>query len=206
MLQNWSIRILIICTIIFILQATIAPLTDELALFSAEVLSRPWTLITSMFAHGGFAHLFYNMFALFLFGLILETIIGHKKFLILYFGAGAVASFATLPFYTATLGASGAIFGILGALAILRPRMIVYVSYVPMPMIVAAGVWALIDLLGFFAPTGIANAAHLAGLAAGLLAGFYLRKDYGERPRRRKPPRVSESELRRWEERFLVQR
>lgn len=205
MLQYWSIRIALICITIFLLQLTILPLTDEMALVSADVLYRPWTIITSMFAHGGFPHLFYNMFALFLFGLILESIIGSKKLLLIYFSAGIAGSVASLPFYTATLGASGAIFGILGALAILRPRMIVYVSFVPMPIIVAVAVWAAIDLLGFLAPTGIANAAHLAGLAIGLLAGLYLKKEYGERPKpRRRPPHISELELRRWEEKYMV--
>lgn len=204
MFEKWPIRIAAVCVFVFLLQISMAPLTDGIALVSAEVLFRPWTLVTSMFAHGSFTHLFYNMFALILFGLILEKIIGDKKFLIIYFAAGITGSIATIPLYTASLGASGAIFGILGALAVLRPKTTVYISYVPMPMIVAAGVWAMMDFVGLFAPNGTANSAHLAGLAVGLLAGLYLKKEYGEKhPPRRRPVHISEAEIRDWEDRWL---
>jgi len=207
MLQYWSVRILLVCAVVFILQSVFEPLTDELALVSGDALSRPWTLVTSMFAHSGFNHLFYNMFALFLFGLILERIIGGRNFLLIYFSAGLLGSLATLPLYTASLGASGAIFGVTGALAVLRPRMVVYVSYVPMPMILAAFVWAAIDLVGLFVPSGIANAAHLAGLAVGVAAGLYLREKYGEPTLpRRNLPKVPEEKMRTWENRWLIGR
>lgn len=157
-----------------------------------------------MFAHADFNHLFYNMFALFLFGTILERIIGSRSFLLIYFSAGLVGSIATLPLYPASLGASGAIFGVLGTLAILRPRMVVYVSYIPMPMIVASVVWAAIDMLGLFVPSGVADAAHLAGLAVGVAFGLHLRKYYRETPvPKRSPPKVSEEEMRRWEEKYV---
>jgi hypothetical protein len=207
MLQYWSVKLAAVCVLVFVLQAAIAPLTDELALVSADVLARPWTLVTSMFAHGGFEHLFYNMFALLLFGTVLERIIGGKTFLAIYFFAGLAGSLATLPLYAASLGASGAIFGLLGALAILRPRMIVYVSYVPMPMVVASFVWAAIDLVGLFVPSGTANAAHLAGLGVGLLAGLYLKREYGETVApRSKTPNIPEGKMRSWENRWLIGR
>ncbi|MBU4124003.1 MAG: rhomboid family intramembrane serine protease [Nanoarchaeota archaeon] len=65
-----ALYILVACVIAFILQS-IFPITDSLVLVSSEVLIHPWTLITHMFLHGSFEHLFYNMFALGLFGLIL---------------------------------------------------------------------------------------------------------------------------------------
>ncbi|MEM5814494.1 MAG: rhomboid family intramembrane serine protease [Candidatus Aenigmatarchaeota archaeon] len=205
MFQYWSVRISVACALVFLLQGLMEPLTDELALVSGEVLVRPWTLITSIFAHADPLHLAYNMLALLLFGSMLERIVGGRKFLAVYFGAGLAGSFAALPFYTASLGASGAIFGAMGALAVLRPRMVVYISYVPMPMILAVAVWALIDFTGLFFPSGTANAAHLAGLAVGLLAGAYLKRDYGERPMgRRKPPQIPEKEIRTWENRWLI--
>ena len=133
-----------------------------------------------MFLHGSFEHLFYNMFALALFGSILEKIVGSKTFLIVFFISGLVAGLGTIPFYEAALGASGAIFGILGCLTMLRPRMRVYVGYIPMPMIMAAVIWAFIDLIGMFAPSGTANAAHLFGMGFGLILGYSLRNKFGE--------------------------
>jgi len=204
-LSYWSVRLLLVCVAVFFLQALFEPLTDELVLVSAGVLSRPWTLVTSMFAHADFNHLFYNMFALFLFGTILERIVGGNKFLLIYFSAGLLGSLATLPLYAASLGASGAIFGVMGTVAVLRPRMVVYVSYVPMPMIVAAAVWAAMDLVGFFVPSGVANAAHLAGLGLGILAGLYLKNTYGEVAEpKRNLPKVPEEKMRRWENLWLI--
>jgi hypothetical protein len=205
MLQFWSIRILIACVVVFFLQVMIVPLTDSLVLVSADVLSHPWTLMTSMFAHADFNHLFYNMFALFLFGAILERIIGGRNFLLVYFFAGLVGSLATIPLYEASLGASGAIFGIIGALTVLRPRMTIYVYYVPMPMAIAGLVYALIDIVGIFVPSGVANAAHLAGLAVGIAAGLLLRNDYGETPApASNPPKIPEGKMRNWEDRWLI--
>ena len=180
-LKNATITLAAITVVVFVLQIIFPAITDNFSLVSTEVFSRPWIILTSIFLHGGIEHLLYNMFALFLFGLILEEIIGGKKLLILYFSAGLLASIATIPFYQASLGASGAIFGILGALAILRPRMVVWVSFVPMPMFIAILVWAAIDLFGIFFPSNIANAAHLAGLFLGVLYGLFLRGDFGEK-------------------------
>jgi membrane associated rhomboid family serine protease len=200
-----AIILVIICVAVFVLQVTNEAITEQYALVSAYVLSRPWTLITSMFLHGSVEHLFYNMFALALFGFILENIIGSKKFLLLYFVAGIIAGLGTVPFYEASIGASGAIFGVLGALAVLKPRMRVYISYVPMPMSAAVIVWAAGDLIGFFAPSGVAHAAHLFGLAFGLILGFYLKKKYGERNRTRRKSRINidEEEFEEWEDEWM---
>jgi membrane associated rhomboid family serine protease len=203
-LDWWTVRIAVICTAVFILQVVFEPLTDQLALVSADVLARPWTLVTSIFAHASFEHLFFNMFGLLLFGTILEGIVGHRRWLLLFFVAGIVGGIATVPLYTASLGASGAIFGLISALAVLRPRMTVYVSWVPMPMSAAVVVWAAGDLLGLFVPTGVANAAHLAGLVIGLLLGWRWRDRFGEIPQpRSRPLRMSESRWRRWEDEYL---
>ena len=201
--QYFAFKLLGICVILFTLQ-NIFPITESLALVSKDVLARPWILITSIFLHGSFNHLFYNMFALGLFGFILEKIIGSKKFITLFFSAGIIASLGAVPFYEAALGASGAIFGILGCLAVLRPKMRVYVGYVPMPMIVAAIVWAAGDLLGMFIPSGTANAAHLFGLAFGIMAGLYLRKKYGkELFEKRNLPNISEKQFKEWEDNWM---
>lgn len=175
-----ALYILVACVIAFILQQVLL-ITDSLVLVSSEVLIHPWTLITSMFLHGSFEHLFYNMFALGLFGLILEQTIGSKKFVILYFVSGLIASLGSVMFYSASLGASGAIFGVLGCLAVLRPKMTVYISYIPMPMILAAVVWAAGDLIGMFVPDQTAHAAHLFGMFFGIVVGLYYRKQFGEK-------------------------
>lgn len=158
--------------------------------------------MTSVFLHASLTHLLYNMFALALFGTILESIIGGGKFLAIFFVSGIVASASAFLFYPISLGASGAIFGILGALAILRPRMVVWI-YVPMPMIAAIFVWAGLDLIGFFYPSGVANAAHLAGLAIGAAFGFAMRKKFGEHIAKRKTREIPGEEFRWWEDEWV---
>ena len=208
MKYNWfAIKLVIICVIIWILQLIIPWLTDEFALISSEFFSKPWTIVTSIFLHGGIEHLFYNMFALALFGSILEKVIGGKKFLIMFFVSGIIAGIGSILFYEASIGASGAIYGIFGTLAILRPRMTVYMGFgFPMPLIVAVFFWAAGDLLGFFTPYGnVAYAAHLFGLAFGLIYGFYLKKDYGEtsRLKRKSKVNVKEEDFREWEDKWM---
>lgn len=209
MKYNWyAIKLVVICVIVFILQISIRPLTDEFALISSEFLFRPWTIITYIFLHGDILHLFYNMFALALFGSVLEKVIGGKKFLIMFFVSGIIAGMGSILFYGASIGASGAVYGIFGTLAVLRPRMTVYMGLgIPMPLIIAVSLWALGDLLGFFYPSeNIAYAAHLFGLVFGLIYGFYLKKDYGEtaKVKRKSKVDVSEDEFREWEDRWLI--
>ncbi|OIO25269.1 hypothetical protein AUJ14_04600 [Candidatus Micrarchaeota archaeon CG1_02_55_22] len=166
--------------IIYLLQLGTSGGFDQLFMLSGStVAARPWTLITSMFLHGSILHLLLNMWALFVFGSLLEPKIGAKKFLAVYFVAGLLANAAFLAFYPANifgLGASGAIFGIIGALTVLEPNIQLLVFFIPMPLWIAAILWALYDLVLLQAPgSAIANAAHLGGLAAGLAAGYYLK-------------------------------
>jgi len=199
----YTIIIAVLCIAAFILQNIYPSITDEYSLTSSQVLEKPWTIVTSIFLHGSVEHLFFNMFALILFGLILENIIGSRKFLIVYFVAGIFASLGAL-IYTASLGASGAIFGILGCLALLRPRATVYVYFAPMPMIAAVVVWILIDLFGLFIPSGIANMAHIVGLIVGVIIGYRLRKYYGQPFRKRKKEKIlTEEEIDNWEREYI---
>ena len=185
----------------FALQVAISGFTEAFLLDSSELAIRPWTIITAMFLHGDVTHLAYNMLALVMFGLVLEGIIGTKRFWALYFAGGIVAGIVAALFYPASLGASGAIFAVLGALAVLRPRMTVWVGYFPMPMAAAALVWVAIDLVGLIAPSDIANAAHIGGLVFGVSAGFALRGRFGQPFRRQKARRVlSERDIERWED------
>jgi len=192
-----------ICIFAFILQQTVPGFTETFLLVSADVVYRPWTLITAVFLHGDVVHLLYNMFALVLFGMILEQIVGKKKFLIIFFVAGLLASFGSIFLYRAALGASGAIFGVMGTLALLRPKMQVWVAYVPMPMIVACAVWAITDIIGIFVPSGTANLAHLVGLAFGIGVGLYLRPLYGEHADGREILHIDEKEIDDWEKKWM---
>jgi len=215
MKYNWyAFKLVIICIIVFILQLTFPWITEEF-LISSDFLFKPWTIITYIFLHGDIMHIFYNMFALALFGSVLEKIIGGKKFLLVFFISGIIGGIGTTLFYNASLGASGAIYGIFGTLAVLRPRMTVYMGLgFPMPMIVAVFLWSLGDFLGVFAPCEIVNgetmcaniayAAHLFGLAFGVIYGFYLRKNYGEsRIKKKSKANISETEFRKWENEWL---
>lgn len=197
----YAVKLVIICVIIFILQLIFPWITNEFALISKEVLFKPWMFLTSIFLHGGIEHLLYNMFALALFGSILEKIISEKRLLTVFFISGLLASFSAL-IYPASLGASGAIFGILGCLAILRPRMPVWFYGFPIPMFFAIFIWAAGDLLGLFYPSGIGNAAHLGGLAVGIIFGLKLKERFGEVPKRRLEE-IPEKEFRKWEDEWL---
>ena len=167
-----------IIALAYLMQTFIPGFTDLFVLDATKVIDEPWRIVTSMFLHGSIAHLFLNCFALFLFGLILEKEIGTKNFLLLFFCSGMLAGIGAALFYPFSLGASGAIYGMMGMLAILKPGMTVWVSYVPMPMIVAIFVWAAIDFFGIFMPSNVANAAHLAGLFFGVAAGISHRLFY----------------------------
>ncbi|ADB58580.1 rhomboid family intramembrane serine protease [Archaeoglobus profundus] len=155
-----------------------------LALFPINVLSMPWQIITSIFVHADFWHLFINMFVLFFFGNELERRLGERKYLIIFFASGIagnlaylVYAFLTNPFIPA-MGASAAIFGVMGALAIIAPeiRVVIFPLPIPVSIKVAILLFAIYDLLllPFSYSTGVAHIAHLAGL----LVGLYLGKKY----------------------------
>lgn len=182
--------------LIFIAQ-NMLDITNNL-LLTKDVLSAPWTLITSVFIHGGMAHLLGNIFALGLFGSILERIQGTKKFLLVFFASGIISGIASSFFYDAALGASGAIFGVLGTLAALRPKMMVWTYGVPMPMFIAAGFWLALDIAGAFYPTNIANMAHIAGLIFGVVIGITQRKPHSEE---KKP--LTEEDIDEWEDSWM---
>ena len=151
-----------------------------LAFFPAFAFEAPWMFVTSIFLHADFSHLFFNMVALFFFGMSLERMIGRQAFMIIFLFSGVVGNLgymitATNPFIP-SIGASGSIYGVLGALATLAPFMLVYVyGMVPIPMIVAAIIWGLLDFTGLFVPSGIAHGAHLGGMFIGVLFGLYHR-------------------------------
>lgn len=173
-------------------------------LVSSDVFVRPWIIITHIFMHASIVHLLSNMFALALFGSILEKYIGWRNLIYVFFTAGIISSFADILFYDTTLGASGAIFGVMGCLAALRPKQIVWVMGVPMYIIIAAFIWASLDMMGMFYPDNVAHAAHLYGLGSGMILGLWLRKRFPP-PKRRKEPKIeiTEESLRRFEDTYM---
>ena len=155
------------------------------------------TLFSSMFMHGGWLHLAGNMLFLWVFGDNVEHRVGHAIFLVFYVLAGLAATAAQILVDTTsvipTLGASGAISGVLGAYLVMFPtnRVTVFLfrAIVPVPAIVAIGMWAALQILAGLAgglsgeAGGVAYAAHIVGFLAGAAAGLAFRAIFNE-PRR----------------------
>lgn len=140
-----------------------------------------WRLVTSGFLHAGFLHLAFNGFALYVLGTMLEPAIGRLRFATIYFVSLLAGSFGALLFEPRglTVGASGAIFGLMGAaVVVMRNRGI-------NPMESGLGVWLGINLLFTFAIPGISIGGHLGGLIGGALAAFVM---FDLRDRVRMPP------------------
>lgn len=173
------VPLLVINVVMYMLQLMIPGFTEAFMLIGGDQFSRPWILLTSMFLHStsGFNHLLFNMYALFLFGPLLEQKIGPKRFLIVYLVSGIIAGFFTSFVYHAALGASAAIMGMLGAMIIILPNLrLLFLFFIPMPLWIAGIIWAGLDVFGIFFPSGVGNLAHLIGLATGLLYGLYIKK------------------------------
>ncbi|MBU0533055.1 rhomboid family intramembrane serine protease [Candidatus Micrarchaeota archaeon] len=182
-MANLSTSLLMFIGIVFISQLLSNSVTELFIFHPLLAISEPWRFISSMFLHGSLMHLFFNGYALFLFGSILERKISKKDYLIIFFGAGLIGGFLYYATYLfgiippiPALGASGAIFGILGAVAMLLPNMRIFIWFIPMTMRQAALFWLVIELLGTFdISSGIASAAHLGGLVFGLGYAWYLK-------------------------------
>lgn len=168
-----ALGIAILCVLIFLFESRW--MIINFALISGLSISEPWRLITSMFLHADFTHLFFNMFALLMFGLYLEKKVGKTMFLLIYLLSGIIGGVGFEIFNevgTVGLGASGAIYGIIGALMVLEPNLRVYIYFVPMPIAVAGLFYALIEFAMMGAADNIGHAAHLFGL----LGGFAIAK------------------------------
>ncbi len=178
---------------VFIMQiigwATGEPFTESLMLKPASIVQGQelWGLFTNMFLHApGVLHIAFNSLALFTFGIALERIIGGKNLLMLFLVAGLFASLFyvitsvfLLNSTTPALGASGAIFGVIGAMIVMRPHTKVFMMFVPVPMdLWIAGLFFVAIIVFWFGiggGTGIAENAHLGGLIVGMLFGYYFK-------------------------------
>jgi membrane associated rhomboid family serine protease len=140
-----------------------------------------FNFLSSMFMHGGIAHILGNMLFLFIFGDNIEDAIGHLRYVFFYLFCGfaaAVGQIITGPdSVIPMLGASGAISGVLGGYVLLFPRRqvraIIFNFFTTVPAVVAIGIWIVYQLvLGYMSPVGsggVAYAAHLGGFVAGLV-------------------------------------
>jgi len=138
-----------------------------------------WQLVTYSFVHEGFLHLFFNMFALYMFGRALEAQWGARNFLVYYFSSVLAAAATQIAWttltqtYVPTVGASGGVFGVLLAFALLYPREKLMLIFPPIPM----PAWLFVSLYGvmelFLGVTnsqqGVAHFAHLGGMVGGAL-------------------------------------
>ena len=173
------LNLIIINVLVYLIQAMFdGPdeiISRKIALFpynSPEF--NPYQLVTHMFAHGGFFHLFFNMFVLWMFGTMLEKIWGPKRFFIFYFACGLAAGIAHLLLQNApAVGASGAIMGLFAAFAYLFPNteLIIFPIPVPVKAKYAVAIMAAFDLFGgvYSAGSNIAHFAHLGGLVMGFI-------------------------------------
>jgi membrane associated rhomboid family serine protease len=141
---------------------------------------RPWTLLTSMFLHVDFWHIFSNMLALFFFGRVVYKIVGSWRFLVIYFAAGLVGNVVYLllgPDVSIAYGASGAVYGVVGTLVVLMPNLRVALwGIIPLPLWVFALIFMGLLSVPPFAASNIAWQAHMGGVAVGLLAGVIYRR------------------------------
>ena len=196
-------NLLIINGLMFLAQNTFAGPTssfsfeDYFALHAWQSdLYKPWQLITHMFLHGDFSHILGNMFALWMFGSILENVWGPKRFLLFYMLCGvgaavihlAILSYQLVPLTSqydrllnsATLGASGAVFGILIAFVYLFPNTYIYIYF----LFPVKAKWLGIAYFAFELYKGIENSAgdnvarwaHVGGAIIGFILVYIWKK------------------------------
>ncbi len=182
-----SMAIIAICVISFLVELVpgIGSLYVQTFWFDpSHVLSRPWTLVTYIFLHNGITHLFVNMLVMFFIGRALEQRVGNKQLLGIFFTAGilsavghALMSMPIFGIYPGPIvGASGAIYGVFAALAVLEPNARVYVYFIPMKLKNALVLFAALDFLMIHSTDMVAHIAHLSGLFVGLYMGYRIKK------------------------------
>lgn len=167
-MTTWVRRLLVANAVVFALQFLQPWLTGFLAFTPRLVLFEPWTVFTHMFAHGGLGHLFFNMLGLFFFGSRVEDRLGSRRFVTLYFVAGATGALLSLAmaFNSSIIGASGAVFGVMLAFARYWPRERIYIwGVLPVEAWLLVVVTTALSLYSGFGGSrgGVADFAHLGG-------------------------------------------
>lgn len=205
----WVRRLIAANVLMYVLQQTVSWITPALLLYPAYVLQRPWMLVTYMFLHASIFHIAFNMFALWIFGPRVEERLGGGNFIALYLVSGvggALLSF--VPPQVPTLGASGAIMGVMLAYAMYWPheRFLIW-GVIPVQAWIMVAAYVAMDVSGAggFGGAGIAHFAHLGGFISGYLflkvmqlrspARSWKKKLTGPNP----PPLLGDADsLRRW--------
>lgn len=143
-----------------------------------------WRLITAMFLHGGVLHLLLNAWALYQLGGLFEAWMGSGRMALTYFATGIAGSLASLFFLRGgiSVGASGAIFGVLGALVGILVRRRDRLRPQAKQLLAQLLMWAGINVFLGFSTPNIDNAAHLGGAAAGVALGLVLRPRWEREP------------------------
>jgi membrane associated rhomboid family serine protease len=170
-----TIAIIVACVVVFLAQQSVRGLTSDIAFVPALGEAEPWRFLTSAFAHGGTTHILFNMLALWMVGQYLERLLGGARFAALYLisalGGGVCYLLLASPpdpatglgggnWFTGAVGASGAVFGLFGALIVLNRKL----------GLSNGGIWATIGInavIGFLPGLNIAWQAHLGGLLTG---------------------------------------
>ncbi len=182
------LAILVVNLLIYVFVFIVSRIAPQLALkiilllalpMPAGFLSQPWSILTSVFLHTRFWHIFGNMITLYFFGTYFNRLVGEKSFLIVYFVGGIVGNFFLLLLsglapYPAALGASGAVFALAGGLVVMRPKLPVIIFPIPIPMPLFVAVLGGFVILSFL--PWVAWQAHLGGLIVGLIAGYIFRR------------------------------
>lgn len=172
-MTSWVGRLIFANVLMMLLVMGNPALGSALAYRPYAITQTPWTLVTYMFVHSGFTHLFFNMFSLWIFGPRVELRLGGGRFLALYFGSGLVAALlhSTFSPFDPIIGASGACFGVTFGFAHYWPREPIYLWAV-----LRLEAWTLVILLtvlelmnGIRRTDNIAHFAHLGGFLGGWL-------------------------------------
>ena len=164
----WVRRLLIANVFVFFVQYTMPVITDPLVFVPRYALFRPWTIVTYMFLHAGLGHIFFNMLGLFFFGPRVESHLGSKRFIQLYFVSGISGALLSVIFapMTGILGASAAVFGVMLAYAMFWPRdQILIWGIIPMEvrwLVILTTIMAMWSGLNG-SQGGVADFAHLGG-------------------------------------------
>lgn len=172
--------LLLICTAVYCVQLLLPPGVESWfalqPVFSGQFM--PWQLVTYAFMHANAVHLFFNMLGLWMFGAELEERWGRKRFMQFLLACALTGAFAHIPLSMAfgnagpTVGASGALYGLLMAFAMTFPDRIIMPLFPPIPMkakIFVAVFGALELFSGVSGSTGVAHFAHLGGMLGGFL-------------------------------------
>jgi membrane associated rhomboid family serine protease len=208
---SFTVALLIVNAVVFVIQliSTNFPSGQEiqdnyfaLSLYGLEHY-RIWQLLTFQFMHAGWLHLIFNSLAIFFFGRSVETVLGGRRFLAVYFSSGIIGGVVQMLFALclpkifggSVVGASAGAYGLVAAFAVINwtEQFTLLIYFIPVAMRGKTLLWVSIGLalVGLLTPgSGVANAAHLGGILTGFFCVRYIFQDrwpHLEFPPRRKP-------------------